>query len=124
MDLKRIREARKREKLSQIALGAIAGVSGAQISRFEAGLRRPRLDEAIKIAERVKLDLSEIVPQEDAQAALLPPSPAARRNQSLRTTLPLSEGTAIVEYPATLSPRSRKTLKAWLELMAQLAEPE
>lgn len=120
MDLKRIKTARKMEGLSQTALGAVAGVSGSQICRFEAGKRRLHLDEATKIAKRLKLDLSDIAPEETMQTTLQMPIRSARRNQ--KTTLPLVEGTATVEYPATLSPRSREALKIWLGLMAKLAE--
>ncbi len=41
-----------------------------------------------------------------------------------RATLPLAEGEAALEIPAELSPRSFKALKAWVELMVRLAEPE
>jgi transcriptional regulator with XRE-family HTH domain len=56
----RLKEARIRENLSQEEFGAIAGVSTAQICRFESGERRPRLDEAEKIAARLNLHVSEV----------------------------------------------------------------
>ena len=46
------------------------------------------------------------------------PRPAAR------ATLPLAEGEAALEIPAELSLRSFKALRAWVDLMVQLAEPE
>jgi hypothetical protein len=39
-----------------------------------------------------------------------------------RATLPLAEGIVALEIPAELSRRSHTALKAWLELMVQLAE--
>jgi hypothetical protein len=50
--------------------------------------------------------------------------PSSSRRQAARATLPLAEGEAALEIPAELSPRSYKALKAWVELMVQLAEPE
>ena len=118
MDLRRIKEARKRERLSQAELAQVVGVAPSQISRFENGFRRPHLDEAIKIAEKLKLELSDIIPPEDNLGIAI-----VRKGRGVRTSLPLPEGQATIEYPATLSPNSRQALRAWLELMAKLAEP-
>lgn len=119
MDLRLIKEARKREKLSQIELGRIAGVSGSQISRFESGKRKLRLEEAEKIAERLGLPLEDVTfefPRVEPEFFPL--------KRTTRVALPLAEGPAALEYPATLSEKSRRTLKAWLELMIRLIDPE
>lgn len=119
MDLKLIKEARKREKLSQIELGRIAGVSGSQISRFESGQRKLRLEEAEKIAERLGLPLEDIpfeFPRGEPEFFPL--------KRTMRVALPLAEGPAALEYPALLSEKSRMALKAWLELMIRLIDPE
>lgn len=41
-----------------------------------------------------------------------------------RATLPLEEGTAVLEIPAAISARSHNKLKLWLELMLKLAEAD
>jgi len=47
-----------------------------------------------------------------------------QRKQKFRSVTQLPEGWAIVEYPETLSPHSRKALSGWLELIAKLLEEE
>jgi transcriptional regulator with XRE-family HTH domain len=112
MDQNRIRDARKRSKLTQVQLADIVGIAPSQISRFESGKRRPRLDEAIKIAEKLNLQLSDIVENGESEPA--------RSLHSTITSLPLPEGRAVIEYPAGLSSKSRQALKEWLELIARL----
>jgi transcriptional regulator with XRE-family HTH domain len=123
MDLKRIREARKREKLSHSELGAAAGVSASQICRFEKGERRPHVDEAMRIAARLNLHISEIITIEDMSESSGQPL-VLKRKRKFRSVMQLSEGWAIVEYPEMLSPPSRKALSGWLELIAKLLEEE
>jgi transcriptional regulator with XRE-family HTH domain len=123
LDFKRIREARRRAKLSQTELGAAAGVSASQICRFEKGERKPSYEEALRIASRLRLHVSEIISVEDMsdisdQALVL------ERKHKFRSVTRLPEGWAIVEYPETLSPHSRKALSGWLELIAKLLEEE
>ena len=43
-------------------------------------------------------------------------------SQINRATLPLEEGTAVLEIPSSISKRSHNALKLWLELMLKLAE--
>jgi transcriptional regulator with XRE-family HTH domain len=123
LDFKRIREARKRAKLSQTELGAAAGVSASQICRFEKGERRPRYEEAVRIAARLRLNVAEIVTVENL-ADLDDPPLVLQRKRKFRSVTQLPEGWAIVEYPETLSQHSRKALSGWLELIARLLEEE
>jgi transcriptional regulator with XRE-family HTH domain len=136
MQLNLIREARKKHRLSQGKLAAEIGISAAQISRIESGKRRARLDEAIKIAQLLGLTADEIVNEGP------PPSPVAEHirphvprgrgskvppNLYITTTkfhLPFPEGKATLEIPDTLSVRSYGALKVWLELIAQMINPE
>ena len=51
----RLRELRSHRRLTQKTLGAAAGVSGAQIGRYEAGHDEPSLTQAILIIERLQV---------------------------------------------------------------------
>jgi hypothetical protein len=82
------------------------------MSRVESGKRRLRADEAERIASKLNLSMTEIID---------PIAEPARKECCKRATLPLPEGLALVEYPATLSPQSREELKHWLEFMATVA---
>ncbi len=99
-------------KLTQRELAEIAGVSASQMSRIESGQRRPRYDEAMRIAQKLSLEPAEV-------GAQLPPRTTDKRIAT--ASLPLHEGCAVIEYPAVLSPESRAAFKLWLELIAQLA---
>jgi transcriptional regulator with XRE-family HTH domain len=120
MDPKLIREARNRKRMTQEALGKIVGVGNAQISRFENGSRIPRIHEAEKIAQALDIPLSEISIRGEQQSAAAPPS----SSKTSKSMLALAEGTAMFEYPAALSARSRKALKQWLDVMRDLVDPE
>lgn len=108
MDPKTIKAARDSRRLSQRALAAVAGISPSQMSRVEAGTRRLRHDEAVRIAVKLNLDSSNIVEL------------SAPRQTGKSTSIILPEGTATVEYPARLSEESRQDLKQWLELIARV----
>lgn len=116
MGLNPIREARLREKVTQAELAALIGVAPSQMSRYEGGKRRIRLDEAQKIAEKLRISVAEILGTQE--------TPAQREHGGILVTLPLPEGRAILEYPATLSPESREQLKEWLELIAKVTARE
>jgi transcriptional regulator with XRE-family HTH domain len=124
LDFKRIREARRRAKLSQTELGAAAGVSASQICRFEKGERRPRYEEVVRMAARLRLNVSEIVTVENLADLNDDPPLVLQRKRKFRSVTQLPEGWAIVEYPETLSTHSRKALSGWLELIARLLEEE
>jgi transcriptional regulator with XRE-family HTH domain len=51
MDLKWVRDARKKKKLSQGDLGQLVGIGQAQISRWERGLAKPTDDLIIKLRQ-------------------------------------------------------------------------
>jgi transcriptional regulator with XRE-family HTH domain len=112
MDIGRIKAARESCRLKQYELAEIAGISPSQMSRVESGERRLRLDEAEKIANRLNLNVLEIIEERP---------PGTPRKEGARTaSLPLPEGTATVQFPAPLSPQSCEELKQWLELIARL----
>jgi transcriptional regulator with XRE-family HTH domain len=110
LNLKLIVETRKRNRLTQADLARAVGVAPSQMSRFETGKRRPHLDEARKIAKELNLSLSEIIVNGETEPAHI-----------VVASLPLPEGRAVVEYPDTLSSKSREALKQWLELIASIA---
>lgn len=56
-----VRRLRLERGLSQEALAAMAGLDRTFISMVERGVRRPTLDSAQRIAEALKLPLSEII---------------------------------------------------------------
>jgi transcriptional regulator with XRE-family HTH domain len=102
--------------LSQAQLAEAVGVDPSQISRFETGKRRPHLDEAIKIAEKLNLPLSAIVRNDDSEPV--------RKERATITSLPLPEGQATISYPAILSPESRQAIKECLQLIEKLVVRE
>ena len=112
-----IREARKKQHISQLELAQVIGVAPSQMSRYESGQRRIRLDEARKIANKLRISVSDILGED---------SPIGERTVSQGTlvTLPLPEGRVILEFPADLSPESREALKSWLQLIATVAGRE
>lgn len=116
MDPSRLREARERERISQRQLADEIGVSYSQMSRYESGERRMRLDEARKIPDKLKISITDIMGDEAATGQ-------GERRGSL-VTLPLPEGRAILEYPSKLSPESRQQFREWLELIAKVATRE
>jgi transcriptional regulator with XRE-family HTH domain len=127
MQLNLIREARKKHRLSQGKLAAVIGISAAQISRIESGKRRARLDEATKIAQLLGLTVDEIVkegPPPSLIADVVTVGPRRLRLYTTKVHLPLPEGKATLEIPATLSVRSYEALKVWLELIARMINPE
>jgi transcriptional regulator with XRE-family HTH domain len=131
MQLNLIREARKKHRLSQAKLAAEIGISAAQISRIESGKRRARLDEAIKIAQLLGLSVDAIVNEgplppliAEMHRGQLPPQLPRLWGLKTKVHLPLPEGNATLEIPVTLSVRSYEALKVWLELLAQMLNPE
>jgi transcriptional regulator with XRE-family HTH domain len=128
MQLNHIREARKKLRFSQGKLAAEIGISAAQFSRIESGKRRARLDEAIKIAQRLGLSLDQIVNEGPLPPLVAEmhrgPVPEWWHLNTSRIQLPLPEGKATLEIPVTLSVRSYEALKVWLELIARMINPE
>jgi len=61
---------RKRKKLSQAQLAAEAGVSQATISRLEKGEQQVELRTLAKIAKALGVDLRDLVPDSELEAAL------------------------------------------------------
>ena len=55
----KIREQRKRLKLTQFELAEKVGLHEKQISRIEAGLNHPTLDNFIKIIEVLELEMND-----------------------------------------------------------------
>jgi transcriptional regulator with XRE-family HTH domain len=113
MDLKRIRQVREQKHITQAKLAEAIGVTPGQISRFESGQRRLHVDEARKIAEFLRLDLSEIIESKTA--------PLWKERGMKISVLTIPEGRATVEYPANLTPQSREAVAEWLALIAKLA---
>lgn len=52
----RIREARKKRGLGVNQLAKLAGVSGAAVSRWERGERKPRLEELMRVVAVLNID--------------------------------------------------------------------
>jgi transcriptional regulator with XRE-family HTH domain len=55
-----LRTARTRNRLSQAALGQLAGISKSEVYRLEAGTRDPRLTTILSLARALKLDVAEL----------------------------------------------------------------
>ncbi len=120
MDPKLIRDARRRKGMTQVALGKIVGVSGSQICKVEVGTRILRVDEAERLASALGIPLSEVPIKGEGPAEPVPVS----SSKTSKSMLALSEGTAIVEFPAALSVYSREKLEQWLELIRDLVSHE
>ncbi|RKN78023.1 helix-turn-helix domain-containing protein [Ulvibacterium marinum] len=52
----RLKKLRQKNKLTQIALGKISGVSNVQIGRYENGLSTPRPETLAKLAKVLEVD--------------------------------------------------------------------
>ena len=52
-----IRKARKKKKLSQFELAEVTGIDEKQIYRIESGLSSPKLENFLKIAKVLDLDI-------------------------------------------------------------------
>lgn len=61
-----LREIRKERRLSLEAVGYLAGVDAATISRIENGLVVPRPETVVRIAQALGVAVSRIAPNEQA----------------------------------------------------------
>lgn len=68
MAMTRIKEHREAAGLRQEQLAEAVGVSVSQISRFERGEREPRLNEIIKIGQRLGVRVAVLIGEEDEPA--------------------------------------------------------
>ena len=57
----RLKELREDREVTLEALSDDVAISVSQLSRFESGKREPRLDEVLRIAERLRVPWQEIV---------------------------------------------------------------
>lgn len=64
--------------LSQAGLGKLIGVSGAAVSRWETGIRKPELDQLPGIIEKTGIPASALRPD---LAAVLTPAPPPKRSR-------------------------------------------
>ena len=64
-----LREERKRQGLSKYVVEQRAGVSQQMIGYVERGLRKPSLETALRIADGVGLDLSDVIKKARSAAA-------------------------------------------------------
>lgn len=56
-----LKEIRIRKNLSQYRLAKISGVTQGLISAYEAGQKKPGLDNIIKLANALKVTVSELI---------------------------------------------------------------
>jgi transcriptional regulator with XRE-family HTH domain len=57
-----IKVARKNKKLTQKQLGELCEMSEAMIRQYELGLRKPKIDNLIKIADALNVSYDELMP--------------------------------------------------------------
>lgn len=57
----RLRERRGISELSQAELADFVGVSVKTLSRYEAGLREPRMSDLVRLAERLNCSVEDLV---------------------------------------------------------------
>lgn len=72
MAAKKLRELRKKAGLTLIDVAEVLGVSESQVSRYETGARRPRLDEAYKLAQLFRVSVVDIFPDMGGSPAIAP----------------------------------------------------
>ncbi len=65
--LRRIKELRKKKKLSSDKLGEMVGLSGPAIRNIEAGRRKLKLETLEKIAKALGVNLSELLEEQDEE---------------------------------------------------------
>lgn len=62
-----IREARRRSRLTQTELAALAGTTQSAIARLESGRTSPSFDDVIRLLRLMGLDLDFMLVERDAQ---------------------------------------------------------
>jgi transcriptional regulator with XRE-family HTH domain len=99
---KRLRQERKRLKLTQSALGAIGGVEANAQGHYESGQRLPRADYLFRIAA-AGVDITRVVTGVDATARKdVPVFPAVQDNQSLDSDEDLDSSESMVKIISQL----------------------
>lgn len=68
----RLKKFREDKSLTQVQLSELTGISARMIQKYEAGIARPRVDAAAKLAKALNISLAELLDNADmlvAQAA-------------------------------------------------------
>ncbi len=82
----RLKKFREEKGLTQVQLSELTGISARMIQKYEAGIARPRLDAADKIAKALNITTDELLGNADmlvAQAAEKYGARGARQAQQL-----------------------------------------
>ena len=74
----RLQATRKQKKLSQAALGKLAGTSGDVIGRYERGDIKPSIDAVVKLAEVLNISIDYLVGKNDEVDLLKDPTMVQR----------------------------------------------
>lgn len=99
---KRLRQERKRLKLTQSALGAIGGVEANAQGHYESGQRLPRADYLFKIAA-AGVDINRVVTGVDASArAEIPAFSTVLTNQDTESAADLDSSESMVKIISQL----------------------
>ncbi|MCF7535251.1 helix-turn-helix domain-containing protein [Pseudomonas petrae] len=99
---KRLRQERKRLKLTQSALGAIGGVEANAQGHYESGQRLPRADYLFKIAA-AGVDITRVVTGVDASArAELPSFPTMQTTREMESEADLDNSESMVKIISQL----------------------
>jgi transcriptional regulator with XRE-family HTH domain len=113
---KRLRQERKRLKLTQSALGAIGGVEANAQGHYESGQRLPRADYLFKIAA-AGVDITRVVTGVDASArADLPAFSTTQTSQVAEGDADLDTSESMVRIISQLRQSLRITANALCEV--------
>lgn len=89
----RIKKARKDKNITQAKLGSMLGVTQALIGQYESGIRKPKIEQLIKIANALEVDINYFLEDTD--------SPLIRAINSSESDSPLFD--AIKQHKLTES---------------------
>lgn len=83
-----IREARKRKRLTQVQLAALAGTTQSAIARLESGRTSPSFDDIIRLLRLMDMDLDFMLVERETQdwahvSDWLPLTPQQRHDRML-----------------------------------------
>lgn len=64
----KIKSLRKEKGLTQTELGKILGVSQAMIGQYESGIRKPKIEQLLKIADALDVNINSLLDSIDSPA--------------------------------------------------------
>lgn len=105
----KLKEIRKKKKLTQIQLSQMAGIGVASLIRYEKGEREPDMDTTIKLANALNIHASELI-DNDLQKTLNLWAQQLPKSQLLEAFDNLTEEgqSKVIDYANDITPKYKK----------------